>query len=50
MVDEALNGGEEGAQDKHPEEVRAKTNTAVEEAGELALDSEDSDEEEAPSA
>ena len=50
VVDEALNGGEEGAQDKHPEEVRAKTNTAVEEAGELALDSEDSDEEEAPSA
>ena len=47
---EASNGGEEGAQDKHPEEVRAKTNTAVEEAGELALDSEDSDEEGAPGA
>ena len=50
VENEASNGGEEGAQDKHPEEVQAKTNTAVEEAGELALDSEDSDEEEAPSA
>ena len=50
VENEASNGGEEGAQDKHPEEVQAKTNTAVEEAGELALDSEDSDEEEAPGA
>ena len=50
VENEASNGGEDGAQDKHPEEVQAKTNTAVEEAGELALDSEDSDEEEAPSA
>lgn len=50
VENEASNGGEEGAQDKHPEEVQAKTNTAVEEAGELALDSEDSDEEGAPGA
>ena len=50
VENEASNGGEEGAQDKHPEEVQAKTDTAVEEAGELALDSEDSDEEGAPGA